>query len=103
MCFLKFRKKADYKQIHESKQDRVFNKALACAGRFTYRDEEQQCEWMWKYIREEFKSWAILHRQHRLQKSQVVLQYKSAEHPVDPPAYDEPPMLDRELRQLRID
>ena len=79
MCFFwKSRK-------HEPKQERVFNKGLMRAGKLTYKDRKEQCEWLNKYAHEEEKSWAILQRQYRLQKSQMVSQYKNDESSVDTP------------------
>lgn len=50
MCFFSnFSKKKGSEQMHESEQDRVFNKALARAGKLTYRDSEQQYKWVGEY------------------------------------------------------
>lgn len=100
MCFFsKFRKN----QTPESEQEQAFNKAMARARKFTYNGTQEQREWLDKYAVEEEKSWSMLHRQSRLQKSQMLLQYENDEHSKDPPGYEEPSTLDKELKQLRID
>ncbi|RJE25348.1 hypothetical protein PHISCL_02311 [Aspergillus sclerotialis] len=85
----------------ESEQERTFNKAIARARKSTYRGTKEQCDD--KYAVEEEKSWAILQRQSRLQKSQIPSQNKNKEQSIEPPGDEEHSMVEKELKQLRID